>query len=143
MRPRLRPAEYVYVTVSPAAVSDATVSEAVSASTVSDADGIPAAARIDEDEAVTLVLTRTDADARGLDYEYVARWITLDVHSALDAVGLTAAFATALAAAGISCNVLAGYHHDHVLVDTDRASEAVSVLERLAAFARQDDGGSD
>ena len=80
---------------------------------------------------------------RGLDYEFVARWITLDVHSALDAVGLTAAFATALAAAGISCNVLAGYHHDHVLVDTDRASEAVSVLERLAAFARQDDGGSD
>ena len=62
------------------------------------------------------------------------------MHSALDAVGLTAAFATALAAAGISCNVLAGYHHDHVLVDTDRASEAVSVLERLAAFARQDDG---
>jgi hypothetical protein len=38
---------------------------------------------------------------------------------------------TALSDAGISCNVLAGYHHDHLLVPSDRADEAIAVLQRL------------
>ncbi|MCX5045208.1 ACT domain-containing protein [Aldersonia sp. NBC_00410] len=113
--PRLLPAEYVFVTVAADRVGD-----------------IPARARIEEDEGTTLVIERADADARGLSYEFVARWITLDVQSALDAIGLTAAFGTALAVAGISCNVLAGYHHDHLLVPAEDAHTAVEVLEQLS-----------
>ena len=58
--------------------------------------------------------------------------LSLTVHSDLAAVGLTAAFATALGAEGISCNVIAGYHHDHLFVQWDRRWEALAALRRLA-----------
>lgn len=58
--------------------------------------------------------------------------ISLTVHSDLAAVGLTAAFATALGAEGISCNVIAGYHHDHLFVQWDRREDAMRALEALS-----------
>jgi hypothetical protein len=61
--------------------------------------------------------------------------ITLMVHSALEGVGLTAAVSGALAQAGIACNVVAGYHHDHLFVPWDRRDEALAVLCGLAAAA--------
>jgi uncharacterized protein len=88
-------------------------------------------ATVREDEGLTVVLRREQADQLGIAYDYVAAWITLRVHSALDAVGLTAAISTALADAGLSCNVIAGLHHDHLLVPEDRASEAIEVLSGL------------
>ncbi len=89
---------------------------------------VPAEATVREDEGLTLVLPRERADAEGLAYDFVAAWITLRLHSELEAVGLTAAFSRALADAGIGCNVLAGVHHDHLLVPADRADEAIAVL---------------
>ncbi len=65
-------------------------------------------------------------------YQYVAAWITLNVHSSLEAVGLTAAFAKALGDAGISCNVVAAYYHDHIFVDVKDAEKAMDVLQRMA-----------
>jgi uncharacterized protein len=62
----------------------------------------------------------------------VAAWITLTVHSALEAVGLTAAFSKALADVNISCNVVAGYYHDHIFVPQQDAEKAMAVLESLA-----------
>ena len=59
--------------------------------------------------------------------------ITLTVHSALEGVGLTAAVSGALAEAGIACNVVAGYHHDHLFVPWDRRDEALAVLRRLSS----------
>jgi hypothetical protein len=59
------------------------------------------------------------------------------VHSALDAVGLTAAISTALADAVLSCNVIASYHHDHLLVPADRAPEAITVLSDLSRGTRR------
>jgi len=97
----------------------------------SEAD-LPAEAVIRESEGTTLVLRREQADAAGIPYDFVAAWITLTVHSDLAAVGLTAAFSTALADAGISCNVLAGFHHDHLLVPADRRDDALEVLNALS-----------
>ena len=102
---------------------------------VVEADGpvaVAALALVHEDEATTLVLRRSDADAAGHRYDTVFAWITLRVHSSLEAVGLTAAFATALADAGIGCNVLAGSRHDHLLVPVARSLEALAVLRGLA-----------
>src|SRR5918993_386972 len=69
-----------------------------------------------EAEGVTLVLTEEDALTRGLEPSFRAEWITLNVQSDLQAVGLTAAFSRALADANISCNVIAGAYHDHIFV---------------------------
>ncbi len=92
---------------------------------------VPAEATVREDEGLTLVLARERADELGLAYDFVAAWITLRLHSELDAVGLTAAFSRALADAGIGCNVLAGLRHDHLLVPADRAEEAIAVLRTV------------
>lgn len=95
-------------------------------------DGVAPDAVIRESEGTTIVLRREDADAAGIPYAFVAAWITLTVHSDLAAVGLTAAVSTALADADISCNVLAGFHHDHLLVPADRRDDALEVLGALA-----------
>lgn len=94
-----------------------------------------AEASIRETEGVTYVLPRAQADARALGYDFIAAWLTLDVHSALDAIGLTATVAGVLAERGIPCNVLAGLHHDHLLVAADRRDDALATLERLAAVS--------
>ena len=86
-----------------------------------------------ETEGLTLVLPREVAAAAGLDAGQPMARIVLQVHSALDGVGLTAAVAGALAAAGIACNVIAAFHHDHLFVPAARAEEALAVL--LAAQA--------
>lgn len=86
-----------------------------------------------EDEGLSLVLTQQEADEAGLNWDFVAAWITLRIRSSLHAVGLTAAVSTALAGAQISCNVIAGYHHDHLLVPQQSADEALGILRALAA----------
>lgn len=97
---------------------------------VSLSDGVSAV--LDEDEGVTAVVTIAEAERRGWPVGFRATWLTVSVHSALDSVGLTAALSRALAAQGIPCNVLAGYHHDHLLVPVERADDAVRALESLA-----------
>ncbi len=91
-----------------------------------------------ESEGTTIILPRRVADAHGLVYDFVAAWITLTVNSALDAVGLTAAFASALTNAGISCNVVAALHHDHIFVPVADGTRAVEVLNALSATTKSD-----
>jgi len=97
---------------------------------------IVVAATIVEDEGVTSVVSVSDAERLGMTPEFVAAWLILEVESALDAVGLTAAVATALATGGTACNVLVGYHHDHVLVPEDDADRAVTILAGLRSSDR-------
>ena len=93
--------------------------------------GVTPFAVIREDEGITLILTRADADRAGLDYDYVAARITLRVGSALTDVGLTALFSRTLADAGISCNVIAGLAHDHLFVGWEQGPRALALLGAL------------
>lgn len=90
--------------------------------------GIEAVATVREPEGLSVVVSREAADLHGWAYSFVAAWITLTVHSALDAVGLTAAVAARLTEHDISANVVAGRMHDHLFVPVDRAEQAVAVL---------------
>jgi len=84
-----------------------------------------------EKEGITLVLEKRFAEELNLSFSYIASWITLEVHSSLAAVGLTAAFSQALGNANISCNVVAAYLHDHIFVDEKDALKAMNVLLKL------------
>ena len=85
-----------------------------------------------EKEGKTVVLAQSTADQLGLTYEMEMAWITLNVHSSLEAVGLTAAVAKALAEQAISCNVMAGYYHDHIFVPQSDADTALQTLLELS-----------
>ena len=84
-----------------------------------------------EREGLTLYVDLAAAEAAGLPILMRAAWISLDVHSDLEAVGFTAVFAQALAARGIAANVVAGAWHDHVFVPLDRAQDAMDALRSL------------
>lgn len=96
---------------------------------------VDAEVRVAEEEGTTLVVTAEDARTHGLQHEFPCRRITLRIHSDLEAVGLTAAISSALAAEGLPANVVAGFHHDHVFVPADRADFARDVLLDLTAPA--------
>jgi uncharacterized protein len=95
-------------------------------------------ATVAEEEGLTLVLAQEQADQRGLFYRGVFRCITLQVHSSLEAVGLTAAVAAKLAAHQISANVIAGFYHDHVLVPSAKAEQALQLLTSLSIQASEE-----
>ena len=88
-------------------------------------------AYIREPEGTSVVLPESDAIRLGLPILFRSAWLTLTVHSDLEAVGLTAAFSTALGQAGISCNVVAGTHHDHIFVPYEEADAAIAALVQL------------
>jgi uncharacterized protein len=81
-----------------------------------------------EQEGMTCVMRREEAENAGVPYEFASRLITLKVHSALDAVGFLAAAAVRLAEAGISTNVVSAFYHDHFFVPDDRAEDALRIL---------------
>lgn len=85
-----------------------------------------------EVEGTTLILSKAYADEIALEYSSIMSWITLQVHSSLEAVGLTAAFSKLLAEYNISCNVVAGYYHDHIFVMKKDAEKAMEVLSDFA-----------
>ena len=101
-------------------------------------DGVEAL--VNESDRVTVVATVERAQRSDWTVDFEAAWLTLDVHSSLEAVGLTAAVAAALTERDIPCNVLAGWTNDHLLVPVDRADEAIVALSNLGPRSTQDDG---
>ena len=116
MSPKLNDGDYVFCTIT--SLNDINTESIISL--------------FKEDEGWTVIIDKKLADELGLSYSYIAAWITLTIHSSLEAVGLTAAFSNALAAEGISCNVVAAYYHDHIFVAKQDAENAISVLKKLA-----------
>lgn len=91
-------------------------------------------ATVQEKEGLTLILEELVAINAKLDFDGVYSLISLTVHSSLDAVGLTAAFATKLTSHGISANVIAGYYHDHIFVQKKKTNDALAALNELSDY---------
>ncbi|MEP4890919.1 MAG: ACT domain-containing protein [Aliiglaciecola sp.] len=85
-----------------------------------------------EKEGMTAIIQKDTADEAEIPYSGVFNCITLNVHSSLVAVGLTAAISQKLTQSNISANVVAGYYHDHIFVSTKDAAQAVKDLKDLA-----------
>jgi hypothetical protein len=117
MSPELMDGEYVFCSFQNAQYGDYTVLEPIVTCL--------------EQEGLTLVIPKSNADEHKVDYEFTYRRITLKVHSSLEAVGLTAAFSKKLTEHGISANVIAGFFHDHIFIRSDHAKKALEALKEL------------
>jgi uncharacterized protein len=84
-----------------------------------------------EKEGLSVILTKEKADEFNISYSGIFKCITLNVHSSLDAVGLTAAVATKLTEQNISANVVAAYYHDHIFIAAKDAEQALISLNEL------------
>lgn len=85
-----------------------------------------------EEESITLITKKEIADQLQLHYSFIVSWITLTIHSSLEAVGLTAAFSKALSENGISCNVVAAFYHDHIFVNQKDTEKAMEILNKFS-----------
>lgn len=90
-----------------------------------------AVAMFREREGATIVLPEDAATRLGLRPLFRAAWVELSQDTGLGDLGITAAFSRVLADAGISCNVFAANHHDHIFVPFDRGADAVKLLEKI------------
>ena len=85
-----------------------------------------------ETEGNTVILPKKIADNLNIAYSSIFSWITLLVNSSLNAVGFTAKFSSELAKHNISCNVVAGFSHDHIFINRAHSEKAMNVLYRLS-----------
>ncbi|MFT5676912.1 MAG: hypothetical protein ACI808_002861 [Paraglaciecola sp.] len=84
-----------------------------------------------EEEGLTVIVQKNKADEHKIEYSGIFKCITLNVHSSLDAVGLTAAVATKLTESNISANVVAAFFHDHIFISSKDAVRALNALKQL------------
>lgn len=81
-------------------------------------------------EGLSAIVALDEAQRAGMPYLFESGLSTLTIHSALDAVGFLAAVSAVLAEAGIPCNAVAAFHHDHLFVPRDMAQRALESLIR-------------
>ena len=117
MEPVLHPGTYVFATV------DHT----------KNCDYLLPVLQFTEREGKSLILTRERAINDGIEFEFPCRMITLNVHSALEAVGFLARITRRLADLQMGVNPVSGFYHDHLFVPEDRAEDAMAELQKMIA----------
>jgi len=92
----------------------------------------PCVMRFQEEEGVTLILKRNDAERENISFSYPCKMITFNIKSSLFAEGFLAMIIKHLASAEISVNAVSAFHHDHIFVPTDKAEIAFKLLTELS-----------
>ena len=117
MKPELADGEFVFCTISEIQLAQFKINPLLT---------------FKEKEGITIIIEKKTADKNSLPYRNSWSWIVLTVHSDLLAVGFLARITNELAKAGISVNAVSAYYHDHLFVPTQKANEAMKLLEKLA-----------
>ena len=115
LNPKLNKGEYVFCSIKD----------------INDINMIDIVSSFKESEGYSIIISKEEAIKNSLHFYFVSAWITLEINSSLDSIGLTSAFSKELTEAGISCNVLAGYHHDHIFVPYHKKAKAMKILGDL------------
>ena len=118
MRPKLVDEQYVFISINNAKYGDGLELNPIG--------------MFMEEEGMTLVVPKQSAIEHRHSFDSIFKCITLTIHSSLDAVGLTAAFANKLKAHNISANVIAGFYHDHIFVQAEKAEQAIIALKEFS-----------
>lgn len=84
-----------------------------------------------ESEGLTIFAKKEYFETKNLDFEGTFAKLTIEVHTSLELVGLTATLASKLTASGISANVVAAYYHDHIFVQYGLRNKAINSLNEL------------
>lgn len=98
-------------------------------------DGLEPKMIFQEAEGTTLIVTIAQAEAYLLPHEFPCKMITLNVHSALEAVGFIASIAADLARHGMGVNPVAGFFHDHLFIPEGREKDAMAILHAKTTAA--------
>ena len=84
-----------------------------------------------EEEGITLVISKDEADKFNIKYDSLFRCISLGVHSSLNSYGLISSISSELTKKKISSNVFSGFYHDHIFVQADLVDTALQVINSL------------
>ncbi len=84
-----------------------------------------------EKEGLTAIMEEGKAAAKGFAPLFRSEWLTITANTQLTELGITAAISSALSDAGISCNMVAANHHDHIFVPYGEGDRACAILEKL------------
>lgn len=88
-------------------------------------------ATFQENGRLAVIAPKEYLDSKEIENEGPYAKLTIDVHTSLELVGLTAVMATKLAKNGISANVVAAFYHDHVFVQYNLRQRAIELLESM------------
>lgn len=99
------------------------------------ADGFPQSADIigtfSEKEGLTIIASVIYLRENNIQFDGPYAKLTIEVHTSLQLVGLTAVLSKQLAENGISANVVAAYYHDHIFVQYEHRQKAIELLYKL------------
>jgi len=127
LSPTLQEGEFYFASLRPATSTAGALADAARAAAIG---------TFREAEGLSLILPAAHTELPdGAARSTTQRLISLEVHSSLEAIGLTAIVSQRLAELSISCNVVAAFHHDHIFVSADKADAAVDALRGIQADA--------
>lgn len=99
-------------------------------------DAVTPMMQFSEEEGTTIIAPLKQVEEARLDYEFPCRMVTLNIHSALDAVGFLAVVSTRLATLNIGVNPVSGFYHDHLFIPAEAAADVMSELAALSTEHR-------
>jgi uncharacterized protein len=83
---------------------------------------------VKENEGFTIIADKKYFETNGIKYDCPFAKLTIETHTSLDLIGLTAVLSKKLADNNIPANIIAGYYHDHIFVPYELRQKAIDLI---------------